>query len=101
MLKKFARHNKIEKLDTVMDALFSSMGISEKLAEAKILNNWEHIVGRNIAQLTVKIDIYNRTLFVYTSSAAVKTELSMLKGYIVKNANSFAKKNVIDEVVVR
>ncbi len=89
------------RIDKVMEQVFARMGVSERMYELRAINSWEDIVGRNIALATESIDIYNRTLFVRMKSAAVKSELMMLRTALVDAVNRHVKRNVIDEVVIR
>ncbi len=89
------------RIDKIMEQTFSRMGMGVRMKELRAINSWEEIVGRNIALSTASIDIYNRTLFVKMSSAAVKNELMMLRTALVDAVNRHVGHSVIDEVVIR
>lgn len=62
---------------------------------------WEKIMGRTIANYTEKIEIINSTLFISTSVAPLKNELSYQKAKIIERVNEALGEKVIKEVVIK
>lgn len=61
---------------------------------------WEKIMGKTIARYTDKISIHGHTLYITTTVAPLKQELSYQKPKIIKLVNEALHDNVISEVVI-
>lgn len=55
-------------------------------------------MGKTIAKHTKKVEVRNKCLILYLDSPALKHELSMSKGKIVKLLNDEISENFINEV---
>jgi hypothetical protein len=62
---------------------------------------WEKLMGKTIAKYTEKIYIINGTLFITTTVAPLKQELSFQKEKIKLRVNEALKDNVIQNVVIQ
>jgi hypothetical protein len=62
---------------------------------------WEKIMGKTIAKYTEKIQIHGRTLYINTSVAPLKQELSYQKEKIIQRVNEALGEKVIKEVVIK
>jgi hypothetical protein len=58
-------------------------------------------MGKTISNYTDKIEIINSTLFIYTSVAPLKHELTYQKSKIIERVNEELGEKVILEVVVK
>lgn len=67
----------------------------------QVKDAWEKIMGKTISNYTDKIEIINSTLFIYTSVAPLKHELTYQKSKIIERVNEELGENVILEVVVK
>lgn len=67
----------------------------------QIKDAWEKIMGKTISNYTDKIEIINSTLFIYTSVAPLKHELTYQKSKIIERVNEELGEKVILEVVVK
>jgi hypothetical protein len=67
----------------------------------QIKDAWEKIMGKTISNYTDKIEIINSTLFIYTSVAPLKHELTYQKSKIVERVNEELGEKVILEVVIK
>lgn len=76
-------------------------GLSGKLAERKIIDNWEKIVGKMIAKHTKGVSIHNKKLFLRVDSAPLRQELFYSREKIIKMLNEEAGEEVVKEVVLR
>lgn len=61
---------------------------------------WAKIMGKTIARYTDKINIHGKTLYITTTVAPLKQELSYQKPKIIKLVNEALGENVISEVVI-
>ena len=62
---------------------------------------WENIMGKTVSKYTENIQIIGKTLFISTSVAPLKNELSFQKDTILKRVNEALGENVITEVVIK
>lgn len=67
----------------------------------QVKDAWEKIMGKTISNYTDKIEIINSTLFIYTSVAPLKHELTYQKSKIMERVNEELGEKVILEVVVK
>ncbi len=73
--------------------------LSGKLAEQKIIDGWEKLMGKTIANRTKQISIHNKKLFLQLDSAPLKQELFYSREKIIKMLNEEAGEKVIEEIV--
>ena len=81
--------------------LIDDYGMTEQMKEAKILGNWEKVMGKAIANHTTNIFIKNNTLFLSIDSAPLKQELFFNKNKIKERLNELVGDLFIQEVVFR
>jgi predicted nucleic acid-binding Zn ribbon protein len=62
---------------------------------------WEKIMGKTIARYTEKISIHGRVLYITTTVAPLKQELSYQKPKIIRLVNEALRENAINEVVIK
>jgi len=67
----------------------------------QVKDAWEKIMGKTISNYTDKIEIINSTLFIYTSVAPLKHELTYQKSKIIERVNEELGEKVISEVIVK
>ena len=85
--------------DAVKKFLESSR-IKNQIQSLSIDDHWEKIMGKTIANYTDKIEIRNKTLFIYTTVAPLKNELVFQKDLIIQRVNEQIGADSITEVVV-
>ncbi|NNJ54854.1 MAG: DUF721 domain-containing protein [Bacteroidia bacterium] len=78
--------------------LFKSYRLGDKYDEIGVINSWEQIAGRMIAQKTTKIFIQNKILYLTLSSAPLKAELRYHKLVLIEKVNKFAGKELIKDI---
>jgi predicted nucleic acid-binding Zn ribbon protein len=74
--------------------------IKNQIQSLSIEDHWEKIMGKTIANYTDKIEIRNKTLFIYTTVAPLKNELVFQKDLIIQRVNEQIGAGSITEVVV-
>ena len=94
------RSNEISLKDAIA-LLLQNNNLKGKVAETRLLNSWEKIVGKLIANHTTKLFINRSTLFLYLDNAALKNELSYSREKIIKMLNEEAGEELIKEVVIK
>jgi hypothetical protein len=74
--------------------------IKGNIQALQIEDAWEDIMGKTIARYTDKIQVINQTLFITTSVAPLKQELSYQKEKIIQRVNEAMGNIVVKEVVI-
>ncbi|MFM1969940.1 MAG: hypothetical protein RL152_1317 [Bacteroidota bacterium] len=74
--------------------------IKQQIQSLSAEDHWEKIMGKTIANYTDKIEIRNKTLFIYTSVAPLKNELVFQKDLIKERVNEVMGADTITEVVI-
>jgi predicted nucleic acid-binding Zn ribbon protein len=82
----------------LMQTLFKSYKQGNKYEETSVINSWEAVVGKMIAQKTTKVFINRKTLYLTLSSAPLKNELRFHKLVLIEKVNNYAKKEVITDI---
>jgi flagellar motor protein MotB len=95
------RRSNVQNISDIVSELLKELHIDGKLKEIRLINSWEEILGKSVANATIKIFIKNRTLFVYLKSSVVRNELMMLKTGIIKALNDKAGEVLINEIILK
>lgn len=74
--------------------------IKQQIQSLSVEDHWGKIMGKTIANYTDKIEIRNKTLFIYTSVAPLKNELVFQKELIKERVNEVMGADSISEVVI-
>lgn len=75
--------------------------IKGSMQALQIEDVWEKIMGKTIAKYTDKIQIYGSTLYITTTVAPLKQELSFQKDAIIQRVNEALGENSVKEVVIK
>jgi predicted nucleic acid-binding Zn ribbon protein len=95
------RKSQTQNISQIISAILKANGLEDKLAETRIIQSWEELLGKSVARLTKSMYIKNRTLFVSLNSSVVRSELTMIKKDLLIRLNEKAGKCVIDDIVLR
>ena len=95
-----SKHNE-QNIKQVIDQLLKAYKLDDRLAERKLINAWEAVMGKMISNHTKDIYIKNKQLYIVLDSAALRNELSMGRTKIVSMMNEAAGQEVINEVILR
>ncbi|MFI5164495.1 MAG: DUF721 domain-containing protein [Bacteroidia bacterium] len=90
-----------QSLKDAISSFLKTSRLSGKLAEQKIIDGWEKIMGKMIARHTKQISIYNKKLILHLDSAPLKQELFYSREKIMQMLNEEAGEEVIKEIVFR
>jgi predicted nucleic acid-binding Zn ribbon protein len=82
----------------LMHSLFKSYNQGDKYEEVSLLNSWEKVVGKVIAQKTKKVFINKKVLYLTLTSAPLKNELRYHKLVLIEKINTYAKKDLIIDI---
>ncbi len=83
------------------DFLKGTPGLSRKLAEARIPELWEGIVGEVVARHTTAMEVRRGTLYVSVSSAPARRELFMQRTLLPAEINKALGMDVVARVIIR
>lgn len=91
------KRTKTYPLKDLLQEYIKTMKMQTRLNEAKVINEWENIVGKAIGRMTQEIFIRNKKLFVRLNSSIAKNELMMIKDALKSKINENQK--VIDDII--
>lgn len=95
------RRSKTQKIDLLIQQVLKENKLDIKLKEYELINSWEKVIGKTVANATTDIQIRNRKLFVQVRSSVIRNELLMIREGLVKALNKEVQAHVINEIVVR
>ncbi|MBI2257882.1 MAG: DUF721 domain-containing protein [Flavobacteriia bacterium] len=98
MKKDDFRNEKESHVKELIQQLFRSYRMEDKLFELEILSKWEELMGKAVAVRTKNIYIKNKILHLTIDSSVMREELSYGKTVIIERINSFAGKEFINDV---
>jgi predicted nucleic acid-binding Zn ribbon protein len=87
-------------LKEVIDRYLKIIGADKRLKEIRLKEEWEEIIGKNIAAKTEKIIIKDGIVYLLVPSSIVKNELRMVKSEIIKRFNEAAGENIIRDLKI-
>ncbi len=89
---------KTESLRDVLLRTLREQGLETPLNQKRLVESWPEVVGPVIASYTLNTYIYNQTLFVRLSNPALRSDLSMMRGELVKKLNAAVGEQVITDI---
>jgi len=95
------RRSETVNISEIIKAILKEQGLEDKLAENRLINSWEEILGKSVGRYTKNLYIKDQTLFIQLSSSVVRNELMMIREDIVKRLNEKAGKTIIKSIVLR
>ena len=98
--KKFSNKPKdIPSLKTLISSFIKDRNLEGVLESLEVVNSWDTIVGKNIADVSEAVRIENKILFVRIKNSVWRSELFMIQKYIIIKYNVHFKKRVIDRIM--
>lgn len=95
-----AKKRKVEPLSDLLYNYFKSNGKEGKLLSARIINNWDEIVGKAAANNTKELFVDGSRLYIKIESSVLKHELNFIKEQLKDKVNDFLGRNFITELVI-
>ena len=93
------RHKGTSMIKDAFKEYLETFRIKDKFSEARIMDEWERIMGKPIANRTSKIKLYKGKMKVYVSSAPLKNELNMSRSKVLEILQKEYGEDLIQEVV--
>lgn len=85
-------------LSGLVDRFMKAYGLEGKMEEMNIINNWEEIMGKAIANRTKSVRIHEKVLYIDLDSSVMREELQNAKSVIIQKVNEYAGKDLIMNV---
>ncbi len=87
-------------LGDAMNQFLKQSRLNGSIQALQIEEIWEKLMGKTIARYTNKINIHGSTLYITTSVAPLKQELTYQKEKIIQRVNEALGEKVINKVVI-
>lgn len=88
----------IESLKDILLRNLREQGLETPLMQKRLVEAWPEVAGPVVARYTLNTYIYNQTLFVRLSNPALRSDLSMMRGELVKKLNGVVGEQVITDI---
>lgn len=88
----------IESLKDILLRNLREQGLETPLMQKRLVEAWSEVAGPVVARYTLNTYIYNQTLFVRLSNPALRSDLSMMRGELVKKLNDVVGEQVITDI---
>ena len=95
------RRSETQNISEVIRQLLKEQGLEGKLAENRLLNSWEEVLGKLASRHTQSLYIKDRVLYVSLRSSVVRNEIMMIRDELIKRLNEKAGREIIDKIVIR
>lgn len=95
-----SKHNE-QSLKSAIGEFLKVSQLSGKLAERKVIDSWEKLMGKMIARHTKEITLHSQKLFLRLDSAPLKQEILYSREKIINMLNEEAGQEVVQEIVFR
>jgi predicted nucleic acid-binding Zn ribbon protein len=95
-----SKHNE-QNIKQVIEQLLKAYKLDDRLAERRLINAWDEVMGKMISNHTKDIYIKHKQLHIVLDSSALRNELAMAKTKILKMMNEAAGQEVITEVILK
>lgn len=95
------RRSETVNIRELIHALIREQGLESRLAENRLVNSWQSLVGIAVARRTKNIYISKKILYVHLDSSVVRSELMMIGDELLKRLNQEAGSKIIDRIVFR
>lgn len=89
---------KVKSIQDLLPEILRHQGLETPLQQQRLLDAWEEVVGKAIAQYTGERFIRNQTLFVKVLNPALRADLSMGRSILVQRLNEKARAQVIVDI---
>jgi predicted nucleic acid-binding Zn ribbon protein len=93
------KKNEFQSVGQAIRDLLNSYRLSSKYDEANIIESWERLVGKPIANRTKKIYIRNKVLFVEFDSPTMRHDFSLHKTEVLEVFRKEFGDGVITEII--
>lgn len=96
MIKKPKLNTATEVLQSLLTQ--SSMPISNEYNRWRLIQNWDEIIGPQLAKRTFPVKYYKGHLYIWASSSSGLQQFYFVSGIIQKKINSYIGKNWVHKI---
>ena len=89
---------KVHSLSELLPEILRNEGLETPLQQKRLLACWTEVVGKPIAKYTGERFIKNQTLYVKIFNSALRADLAMSRGLLVKRLNEYVGAQVIADI---
>lgn len=89
-----------EAIGTVLNRLFSNLGIAGGIKQQQAILAWNDVVGPVIAKVTEPVRIEHGRLYVEVENNTWRQELHFYKHQIVEKLNNELKSKIVKEIIL-
>jgi len=86
---------------TALEKFLKEKKWSKKIKGYQIINNWENLAGKEIAQSSQPIKIRDKCLFLAVKSNVWANELNLRKGELIEKINLKAGEIIISNILFK
>ena len=90
----------VKSIDELLQRFLREEGLETPLLQQRVVSAWETVAGAMVARYTGEKYIKNQMLFVKITNPALRQDLSMMRGQLVKRLNEAGGASVITDVRV-
>ena len=90
---------KYEEVGEIVLRALRQAGLETPLLEYRLVKAWPAVAGSSVAAYTESVRVYNQRLYVKLKSPALRSNLMMERGRLVKALNEAAGATVIVDIV--
>lgn len=91
----------MEQLKTILNKTIKKMGLHTQIIVHKIVDNWEHIIGGQVAQHAMAECFDQGILYIRTDSGVWAHHLSLIKRELIAKINRFAGETIVEDIRFR
>lgn len=90
----------IQQIGSALDDFFEqNPALADKLAETRLMDSWNKVLGASVSRFTDNLYIRKRVLYVKLTSSVLKSELMLCREQMIGKLNNHAGRNVIDNII--
>ncbi len=88
-----------ETLGSLVQTTLARLGIGARVERARVMADWEDLVGPHIAEVARPVRVRGGTLFVAVESAAWRNELSLMRPQLMRKLNAGRSEGRIERIL--
>lgn len=92
------RSSEDQEIGKVIDRMLKAYGLDGKMKEMDVINSWEELMGKAVANRTENIFIKNKVLHLKLNSSVMRDELLFGKQVIIERVNQKAGFEIVNDV---
>lgn len=95
------RQSNDQTLKEVINELLEKYRLTEKIDEVTLMQQWQELMGKMIAQHTKRIFLNKKKLYIELSSSVVRSELAIAKTKIIEMLNKSFGREVVKDIILK